>query len=69
MEAIRLASVFLSFEELPRDEQPPRRIWLDQEQLRGWFDDVERRRDGRYGARAIEDPVDNLAAQGLIVGS
>lgn len=66
VEAIRLATLFLSFEELPAKEQPPRRIWLDGEALREWFDDVDRARQSEYGPKAIEDPVENLAAKDLI---
>jgi hypothetical protein len=70
-EAIRSALVFLSFDELPKDERPPRRIWLDGEQLKLWFDDVERKREERYsnkGPGPIDDPVQNQAAKDLIVG-
>lgn len=69
-EAIRSALVFLSFDELPKDERPPKRIWLDGDQLSEWFKHVERQRDRKYGGDGpgpIEDPVDNDAARSLIV--
>lgn len=63
---------FLSFEELPSEEQPPKRIWLDPEKLTDWFDTVKKRREEQYGggksAGPIEDPVENAAAKSLIVG-
>lgn len=72
-EAVRLGHIFLSFEELPEDERPARRIWLDPAQLTAWFDDVKRRRESQSSGsrdwdRSIEDPVSNEAARGLIVG-
>lgn len=71
-DAIRMASIFLSFEELPKDEQPPRRIWDDGDKLKEWFEEVERKRKAKYDSdgaisdRPIEDPVENAA--GLVVG-
>lgn len=70
-EAIRLALVFLSFDELPADERPARRIWLDTEKLVSWFDDVKRRREEKYGSgdgswdKSIDDPVQNEATRGM----
>jgi len=70
--AIRAALIFLTFEELPEDERPPKRLWNDGDQLKAWFDEVKRRRDERYGGRSspgeIEDPVQNDAAKSLLVG-
>lgn len=67
--AIKRALLFLSFEELPKDEQPPRRIWLDDERLVAHFERVQRDRDAKWntdGPRAIDDPVQNDAARSLI---
>lgn len=60
-EAIRQALYFLSFDELPNDERPPKRIWLDGEKLNAWFERVERKRKDEMGGRnrTIEDPVEN----------
>jgi len=69
--AIRRALVFLSFSDLPQDEQPPHRIWLDDEALNSHFERVKRERDAKYGTGgkgAIEDPVENQAAASLIAG-
>lgn len=63
--AVRNALVVLSFDELPADERPPRRIWNDGEQLKEWFDEINRRREEKPGAE-IEDPVDNQAASSLL---
>jgi hypothetical protein len=68
-EAIRTALQILAFDELSPEERPPRRIWLNGEKLAAWFQDVERKRNAKYGsssAGAIEDPVDNEAARTLI---
>jgi hypothetical protein len=68
-EAIRTALVFLSFDELPRNERPPKRIWLDGDALSEWFKQVERDRERSVrGDKHIEDPVENEAARSLIVG-
>lgn len=70
-DAIRLGGIFLAWDELPADERPPRRIWLNGDALKGWFDMVNKRREEKYGGKgggAIEDPVQNDAAKGLIVG-
>jgi hypothetical protein len=73
-EAIRLAFLFLSWEELPDDERPAPRIWLDPKRLKEHFEAVKRKRAREMSGgasdwnRAIEDPVDNEAARGLIVG-
>jgi hypothetical protein len=66
-DAIRTAAIYLSFEELPDDEQPPRRIWRDPDKLSAHFDEVRRRRN-QGPERDIEDPVENEAARHLITG-
>lgn len=65
-DAIRSAAIFLSFEELPEDEQPPRRIWRDADKLSAHFDAVRAKRGDVSGD--IDDPVQNQAARDLIVG-
>ena len=71
-DAIRMGALFLGWDELPKDERPPRSIWLDGEKLEDWFNMVNKRRDEKYGGKGgsgqIEDPVQNEAAKGLIVG-
>ena len=70
---IRRAMLYLGFDELDEDEVPPKRIWSDDEQLSEWFSEIRRRRkrkaEGKDDwSRDIDDPVDNAAAAGLIVG-
>lgn len=70
-DAIALGLQFLAFQELPKDERPPRSIWFNTKRLEAHFEAVERRRDEKYGAdgrKEIEDPVENEAARDLIVG-
>lgn len=59
----------LSWEELPEDERPPKRIWTDNEKLNSWFEDVRRKREaemkGDSWNKAIDDPVDNDLTAGL----
>lgn len=71
-DAIRQALMFLSFEEnLEKEEQPPKSIWLDKEKLESHFAWVDRRRREKYdikGGGEIEEPVENEAARTLLVG-
>lgn len=66
--AIRDGLLYLSFEELPAEDQPPKRLWRNADGLRSWFEDVRRHRGHDRDDGEIEDPVDNEAAKGLIVG-
>jgi len=65
---------FLSWEEHLEDgEQPPRSIWFNEEELSAHFERVKADRKAKYGGKddgpgPIEDPVENQAAKGLIVG-
>lgn len=72
-DAIGHALMFLSFGELPEDEQPPKRIWMDGPKLTEWFEDVRRKRaresEGGDWNRHIEDPVQNQAALDLMGAS
>lgn len=43
--AISSALSFLSYEELPEDEQPPKRIWLDGKKMKAWWAEVKRLRE------------------------
>lgn len=72
---MRTALIFLSFDEMEERDRPPKRIWLDGDKLREHMDMVKRRRkeEAERGGRdssldEIEDPVENAAAKGLIVG-
>lgn len=59
-DAIRLALGFLSFEELPQKERPPRHIWLDNERMREWSDMVKRMREEEMkGGKGDDDLVDD----------
>lgn len=66
-QAITMGLQFLEFMEMPKDERPARRIWLDAEELRKHFEAVEKRREEKYGGKKeIEDPVQNDAASMLV---
>jgi hypothetical protein len=73
-EAVRMATIFIGFDELPKEERPPRRIWLNSEALHQWFEQVERDREKKYGGKSGGDtvlegePVENKAARSLISG-
>lgn len=75
--ALRQALAFLSMDELPLDERPPRSIWLVPKKMKKWWKAVEVRRkqklglksDGRMEDEPIEGPVsknpDTLSLLGL----
>jgi hypothetical protein len=69
-EAIRSALLIISFDELPENERPPRRIWNDAEQLNAFFEQLRKHRKQEAGAGGgpgpIEDPQENEAARLLI---
>lgn len=55
------------------EDIPPSRIWCDDEKLAEHFKGVRRRMKERYGSgdgwdSEIEDPVQNQAARGMLVG-
>lgn len=70
--AVTRALVYIAWEEtLERAEQPPKRLWLDEEGLAEWFREVRRKRKEKYGGgddgwdHRIEDPVQNEYAAEL----
>lgn len=67
-QAIKSALIFLSFDELPEDDIPPRNIWTDGRRMKDWFADVRRRNKEKVGGREIDDPRTNAAIDLLIVG-
>lgn len=67
-DAIRGAMVFLSFDNLPEKDTPPRRMWGHPRMLRDWFDAVDERNKREYDRDPIDDPVENEAAAALISG-
>lgn len=48
-DAITAGLQFVSFDELPNDERPPKKIWWDKDSMRTWWSMVERKRDEKYG--------------------
>lgn len=47
--AITTGLAYLSFEELPKDERPPKRIWDRPDEMTAWWKMIERQRDEKYG--------------------
>lgn len=45
--AILSALGFLSFDELPEDERPPKSIWLIGEKMKEWWSEVKRLREAQ----------------------
>lgn len=68
--AIRTALFYLGFEKLPKDEQPPRRIWLNAEAMEEWWRGVEQRRDEKFNPNKVDTSgmAQNALLKDLIVG-
>lgn len=63
-DAIKLALVFLTYEELESEERPPKKIWLDGEAMSKWWKAVKRRREAKYSGKGSDDidgPVERNA--------
>lgn len=70
-DAIRQAVIFLGFQDLPDDERPDRKIWHDGDALKRHFEAVKKRWEEKMdtnGSGEVEDPVENAAAKGLLIG-
>lgn len=68
LDAIRNAMFYLSLEEVPDEDRPPHSIWADNAKMRGWFKEVKARHERKArGVEDIDDPVQNSAADMLIV--
>lgn len=65
-EAIKLALVFLRYEELPGDEQPPNSIWLDADEMGKWWKAVDRRRKEKYGLKSDDDDIRDVPIDGPV---
>jgi len=68
--AIIMGLGFLSFDELPRDERPPKKIWFMPDEMKSWWSFVERKRKeeaGGDGHTSGGDMTKNKATEGLLV--
>lgn len=65
-DAIRQAFSILSWEELPDEERPPKRIWLDSEKLSLHFARVKRDRERKYGLKPGEQDGGPMEESGLV---
>jgi len=66
--AVVAALGFLGFEELPQDERPPKRIWLDGNKLNAWFNDVRARRKAEMEGHATPEMSESPLKKELLVG-
>jgi hypothetical protein len=73
-DALVIGLGFVSFDELPKDERPPKSIWLDGKERKRWFKAVEQIRKEKYGGgsdgdirdKPIDGPVSHNAAMDLL---
>lgn len=47
-EAILTALRILQYEQFPKDERPPRNIWMESEKLSEWWEEVDRKREAKF---------------------
>lgn len=67
--AITMGLGYLGFEEHATEDRPPKRIWQDPPKLAAHWKAVRKRwKEGASAGGEIEDPVENAAAAGLIIG-
>jgi hypothetical protein len=64
--AIHMALYFLSFEELPKEERPPKRIWLNADLMEAHWEAVTRMRRDRSKGEDISDLPQNEHADSLL---
>lgn len=69
--AIIQAIYYLGYEELEKDERPPKRIWDRPDEMKAWWGMVERKRKEKYGhdddSGGGEEQT-NAAVKDMIVG-
>lgn len=58
-QAVRMALLFLSFEELPDEERPPKHIWLDTEKMKEHAAWVKRKRKAAAKGEDMSDMPQN----------
>jgi hypothetical protein len=70
--AIMAALGFLSFEELPEKERPPKRIWLNSDAMEEWWADVKAMRkaemEGKGGDESSGPMMKNALRDRLLIG-
>lgn len=67
-DAIKAALAWLSYEDLPKKERPPKSIWLDADKIRAWWAEVERNREAEMkGEGSTQDMERNAMMDDLIV--
>jgi hypothetical protein len=70
-DALRTSLMFLGFEEMPEDEAPPKKIWLDGEALTKHFKWLKEKRkaemNGNGSQEASEPMKENSLAKQMIV--
>lgn len=57
-DALLFALQVLSWDELPKEERPPRPIWLRPKSMREHFKAVERMREEKYGGDGGDGGID-----------
>lgn len=50
---------FLSFDELPDEERPPKNIWLDGDKMKAWWVEIRRMREARDGGHGDQASMEH----------
>jgi len=65
---IRRSMIFLGFEEMPEEDRPPRKIWLDDKELVAHFDRLKEKRKAEAGGDTVStDMTENSLAKDMII--
>lgn len=71
---LKTTMVFLSWQDnLPNDEMPPRRIWLNEKKLKRFFKDMDKKREAEMKGKGNDvegwdgELVSNGAAMSLLI--
>lgn len=68
-DAILAALGFLTFDELPEEERPPKAIWLDQEKMDAHWAEVKRVREAKAEGHGDQSKMpQNALTKQLLVG-
>lgn len=67
-QAIRMGLFYLSLEELPTKERPPRHIWQDAEKMDAWFQEVKRNREAEIKGEGTGDMPQNQLLSHIFKG-
>lgn len=64
-DALRTSLMFLGFEEMPEEDAPPKRIWLDDEGLTKHFAHLKEKRKAEMNPNGTQQPSEPMKENSL----